>query len=376
MDKTVSKLSGAAERAAGVRRKAGSVLASFAVALIFSGRATPPFPAVEGAEGAAGGPGPRIHCAGAMFDFGRAIKGRTVKHVFVLENRGGAPLRILSVTPSCSCTTAPVSRDLIAPGGRAELDVSVDTSEFDGFVQKAVSVASDDPERPLLMLEFKGVVSPLVEAVPSPVDIRRVSRHMNFEMPVRLRCNDGCTPEVLSTTVEGEPFLEASTRKDPATGETVVHLKLKRGAEPHSVSGALSVGLDSAEMPVLRVRVTGQILDDVSAFPARLSFGTLARGDPFPRPVLAIVVNPSVRIDGVSFEPPLFDVTTAPRAAMPASDNAQLPEPAGVEIRVSVRVDAPPGEVKGKIRIRTTSLFQREIVIPIEGVVAGGGGKP
>jgi len=36
----------------------------------------------------------RISCAKPAFDFGKVAQGTKVKHVFVLENKGGAPLTI------------------------------------------------------------------------------------------------------------------------------------------------------------------------------------------------------------------------------------------------------------------------------------------
>lgn len=36
----------------------------------------------------------RIACAKPVFDYGKVAQGKTVKHVFVLQNKGGAPLTI------------------------------------------------------------------------------------------------------------------------------------------------------------------------------------------------------------------------------------------------------------------------------------------
>jgi hypothetical protein len=84
----------------------------------------------------------------------------TLKHRVVIENVGGDTLNIANVRPSCGCTTAPLSRNLLAPGDTASIDVSIDMKGRTGPQHKTITITSNDSARPSLAVTLMADMSP------------------------------------------------------------------------------------------------------------------------------------------------------------------------------------------------------------------------
>ncbi|HRS01514.1 MAG TPA: DUF1573 domain-containing protein [Bacteroidota bacterium] len=82
----------------------------------------------------------------ATYDWGRVKSSEQVLHTtMILKNIGNEPLKIYSVSPSCGCTTSPLTKTEIAPGDTAQLPITFNISSYTGKVNKTISVHSNDP---------------------------------------------------------------------------------------------------------------------------------------------------------------------------------------------------------------------------------------
>ncbi|EQB63525.1 MAG: hypothetical protein RBG1_1C00001G1104 [candidate division Zixibacteria bacterium RBG-1] len=106
------------------------------------------------------------------WDYGYMPKGIKVSHIYKIQNLGEDTLRITSVKPSCGCTSAPLKKNNLAPGEATDLEVSFDSKNMMGKVSKSVTINSDDPTTPSLVLHFTsnvGIESPIVRFTPVEV---------------------------------------------------------------------------------------------------------------------------------------------------------------------------------------------------------------
>lgn len=110
-------------------------------------------------------PKPKAVVAEPVYDAGQVAKGEDVVHDFVVANEGDAPLNILEVRPACGCTVADYD-EVIAPGATGKVHTVIDTSTFNGGISKGVTVLTNDPENPRLVLTTKALVKPLVFVEP------------------------------------------------------------------------------------------------------------------------------------------------------------------------------------------------------------------
>ncbi len=96
------------------------------------------------------------------YDFGsiEEVNGN-VDHEFVFTNRSSRPIRIVTVNPSCGCTTPGWTKEPVAPGKTGFVKVSFDPKGRPGYFNKTLNVVID-AEPPTIVLQIKGNVTRLV----------------------------------------------------------------------------------------------------------------------------------------------------------------------------------------------------------------------
>ncbi|MFL3022516.1 MAG: DUF1573 domain-containing protein [Cytophagales bacterium] len=78
-----------------------------------------------------------------------------VSHKFSFTNNGKEPIRILSVKPSCGCTTPNWSKDEINPGKKGFIVAEYNPKGRPGVFRKSLSVITNDNRRSLIFIKGK-----------------------------------------------------------------------------------------------------------------------------------------------------------------------------------------------------------------------------
>ena len=107
---------------------------------------------------------PRIRVEPEGFDFGKTLRGKTLRKDFTIRNFGEAELVIEGVSTTCGCTAALAAQSRVEPGGRTVLRVTFDTRTFSGKVERDVLVRSNDPKTPLVQVRVSATVEPATRA--------------------------------------------------------------------------------------------------------------------------------------------------------------------------------------------------------------------
>lgn len=89
----------------------------------------------------------------------------SVVHVFVIWNRGDAPLEISRVR-SCCGATATLAEQVVAPGTNTTVRVVASLRGLRGQVRRNIYVASNDPRQPQYHLGLVGSVAAPAQAPP------------------------------------------------------------------------------------------------------------------------------------------------------------------------------------------------------------------
>lgn len=93
------------------------------------------------------------------FDFGTIMEeDGPVTHAFSLSNTSDKPVMILSVKPSCGCTTPEWSKEPILPGKSGVVKAQFDPKGRPGYFHKSLTVTTDFDGQPIT-LYIKGQVS-------------------------------------------------------------------------------------------------------------------------------------------------------------------------------------------------------------------------
>ena len=92
----------------------------------------------------------------AEYNFGdiQENKGK-VSHKFSFTNNGKESIRILTVKPSCGCTTPNWSKDEIKPGKKGFIIAEYNPKGRPGVFRKSLSVITNDNRRSLIFIKGK-----------------------------------------------------------------------------------------------------------------------------------------------------------------------------------------------------------------------------
>ncbi len=95
---------------------------------------------------------PVLHFPEMQHDFGKVQEGEVVKYTFKFENNGSSALKIKDIITSCGCTAALVSSEVLQPGEQGTLKVELDTSNRKGNMIRTITIKSNDPKNPTIIL--------------------------------------------------------------------------------------------------------------------------------------------------------------------------------------------------------------------------------
>lgn len=84
-----------------------------------------------------------------------------------IKNIGNDTLKIVNVQPTCGCTYAPLSKNLLLPGESTDLVITLSISNFEGPISKHIRIYSNDPKHSLMDVELKANIEREVFVSPS-----------------------------------------------------------------------------------------------------------------------------------------------------------------------------------------------------------------
>lgn len=176
---------------------------------------------------------PQIVCDEPLYEFGERNNTEFVEHDYPIRNAGTLSLEILNVRASCGCTAVKPSQNVIPPGGEASIHARLDLRGRNGLQQKTITVTSNDPDKPSLMLQLKGTAIQALRAQPGALFFGRIEangvRDRTFEVisargPFQIVSANADRPGLLLTALDLQPGEDGSTRRfnlaiDPALPE-------------------------------------------------------------------------------------------------------------------------------------------------------------
>lgn len=101
---------------------------------------------------------PKIEFENKIFDFGKGITGKEVPYSFIFTNKGKSELVIRKVTASCGCTATNPEKTNLKPGETSKIDIKFNTDGRVGEQHKSITVITNDPDNPEVILLVKGTL--------------------------------------------------------------------------------------------------------------------------------------------------------------------------------------------------------------------------
>lgn len=111
---------------------------------------------------------PRLVFDYCNYDFGQLHRGKKVQHTFLFSNRGDKDLVIHEVATSDGCKVLKYPEHIIPPGSSGSITVKVHTKGAVGIQHRSVSIYSNDPITPVIILGLHGMVRMMPDRQKNP----------------------------------------------------------------------------------------------------------------------------------------------------------------------------------------------------------------
>ncbi|MGD9781290.1 MAG: DUF1573 domain-containing protein [Kiritimatiellia bacterium] len=212
---------------------------------------------------------PKIVCDQPIFDFGATNNTGFVEHHFPIRNAGTLSLEIRNVRASCGCTAVKPSQSVIPPGGEATIGAKLDLRGRSGMQIKSITVESNDPQTPHLMLQLKGTAVLPLRAEPSTLFFGRLepgaARTRTFEVvsgrgPIQIVGTRTDHPGLSVVPVAPEPGADGSRHR--------FELRISPDLPEGNVNGSVFVKTDAADLPELAIVVAAYLVKPAEPPPA------------------------------------------------------------------------------------------------------------
>jgi len=300
---------------------------------------------------------PSVQIEAPVFDFGTALNGVAVKHVFRLKNVGTAPLIIGGVQTSCGCTAARPTKNTVAPGDESEIAVTFDTRSDKGPASRTITVLTNDPKHQQLNLTLKGDVKVDVEAAPSPVAFGNVKHETEQSRQVIISDISGGKDFKIDSLSNSSKDITVTqqprTDGKPGAALTITVLKSMPAGPFNDI-----VKVANSRAP-LEIAVLGTVVGDLSVTPPQVSFGIVPHHASVLRTIrLTNSGDRTVKVIGVS------STSQNVMAVVDAVTPGKV-----YRITLQLRPNTPDGKLLGALAIKTDDPQQQTLQVPFYGIV-------
>jgi hypothetical protein len=256
----------------------------------------------------------------------------------------------------------------IAPAGTGKIHAVVDTTSFDGPIAKHITVLTNDPDTPRLVLTLRIDVQAFLRASPSFVRILQVQTQEPEKVGINLWATDGQALEIRKVETPAD-WVVATVRRptdaertpDAGADQWRLEVSLTEAAPLGPLGETLRLETNHPEEPVLEIPLSGNVRRILHIQPAQADFGK----------------NAKPTRDAKRFVIKLFNFGKEPvevrslDSDLPFVTASIEPEEAGRRFRVELvlAADAPKGKFEGRVKVETSSTVMPTIEIPVRGKV-------
>jgi hypothetical protein len=242
-------------------------LSAFSMAALLSWSVQAQEPATPSA--AVAEPAPKIVCDEPIFDFGEKGNTEFVEHDYPIRNEGALSLEISDVHASCGCTAVKPSQNVVPPGGEASIRARLDLHGRNGMQVKTITVTSNDPKTPSLILQLKGTAVSALHAEPSSLFFGRVgpdsARSRTFDVisgrgPIQIVSSRTDNPGLILTAVAAADGADGTRHR--------FDLALDPALPEGNINGSVFVKTDMADQPEISIPVAAFIATTATPAPA------------------------------------------------------------------------------------------------------------
>lgn len=201
---------------------------------------------------------PKLKFDSDKFDFGFTPEGLPVMHKYWAYNVGTDTLTISRVSPSCGCTSVPLTKNRLAPGDSVALELKFDTKRFKGQITKTAAVKTNDDTQPDAKIEFTAKVGKWEGAViANPSEVYLDTLGKTEQRVVLKNTSAGAYKISVASPIADFMHLEISDSVLTGRGETVVTIRSTPKTPIGTYNASVTLHLDGQQPHNISIPVYG-----------------------------------------------------------------------------------------------------------------------
>jgi hypothetical protein len=222
-------------------------------------------------------------------DFGVVARGAEVKAKITINNPYEQPVRIGSVTPSCSCTTANMPpKTTLSTYESTDLEISMDTRRFIHHKDAVVTIRFDAPQFAEVRIPVQMYVRTDVVLTPGSANFGAIDAGTGGSQTIDVAYagNPDRSDWAIVETKTSNPHLDVKIEETSRSGGGVSNVSvnyaltvtLKPTAPAGSFRGIVQLITNDATNPIIPVLAEARIEGDITVTPENVPLGTLTPG--------------------------------------------------------------------------------------------------
>jgi hypothetical protein len=218
-------------------------------------------------------------------DFGVVARGAKAEHRFTIENNNEEDIHIESVTSSCHCTVAKLTKQTLKSWEKAEIVVTLDTRSEPGRKDATIDVVFAAPYSARVQLHTHSYIRGDVVVLPGAVQFGSVNQGTEGKSEVKVLYAVGRPDWQIQRIECANSHIEAKFVETSRSSTQVAYtlsVKLKADAPPGYVQEPLILVTNDVDASKARVPVSveGLVAAALTVRPATLMMGMAEAGKP------------------------------------------------------------------------------------------------
>lgn len=226
--------------------------------------------------------GPAAEIPETVFHFDRIERGTSMDHTFKIRNVGDQSLNVKVVSTTCKCTAGDLTKDRIAPGDEAEIELEWTAKTPPGPFRHGATLSTNDPKHSRIELIVEGEVVESSTLQPAELLFGTVNVGESKETSLYLISNLQEDVEVLDHELSADDVadhiqlsferlnkqqLKKDDFPDPkALGALRVTAKFQAGKEMGPFFSWLTLHTNLDQAKKLSIPISGNVVGDISVF--------------------------------------------------------------------------------------------------------------
>ena len=221
---------------------------------------------------AVAGEAPRLKFEQMVKDFGAVEQLETLTGSFKFKNAGDSVLKMRQPSSNCGCTVPALRKDTLSPGETGELEFTWKIGLSRGSLQRTITVESNDPQTPQVVLTIKADSKQTYEVAPASLMANVPAGGRKGDFSITVTRSDG-KPLQIERVDSSQPWIVARIDSTGSPGDRVARIRVEvQGAGvPRRFSEFVRVfAAGRTDTPIASVSVFGEITGEVTVSPERL----------------------------------------------------------------------------------------------------------